>query len=86
MIPTNVWEYAIPVQGKWSVNSLRHFNPLPTKMIETILLLTTDVNDIVFDPFAGSGSVLAVANFLKRRWFGFELNLHYCNLFRNKGT
>jgi DNA modification methylase len=81
MAPTNVWEYPIPTQGTWSRNSLRHFNPLPSKMIETIVLLTTDPGDVVFDPFAGSGVTLSVADFLKRKWFGFEMNPKYCEMF-----
>lgn len=80
-VPTNVWEYPIPTQGHWSVKTLRHFNPLPIKLIERILLLTTDQNDVVFDPFAGSGTVLGVADFLKRKWFGFEMNQKYCMMF-----
>jgi len=45
------------------------------------MLLTTELGDVVFDPFAGSGTVLAVADFLKRRWFGFEMNQQYCTVF-----
>ncbi|MCK4478318.1 site-specific DNA-methyltransferase [Candidatus Bathyarchaeota archaeon] len=86
-LPTNVWEFPVPTQGKWGHTSLRHFNPLPPKMIERIILLTTDANlqkkDIVLDPFAGSGSVLAVADYLGRRWFGFEKNKQYCEMFEN---
>lgn len=83
-LPTNVWEYPIPTQGSWSKKSLRHFNPLPAKMIERILLLTTDQGDVVLDPLAGSGTVLAVADFLNRRWLGFEMNREYCAAFEKK--
>ncbi len=82
-VPSNVWEFPIPPQGKWGGKSLRHFNPLPRKMIENILYLTTDPGDVVFDPFAGSGTVLAVADFLNRKWFGFEMNHQYCEMFEN---
>lgn len=81
MVSTNVWEYPIPPQGVWTNKSLRHFNPLPPKMIEKILLLSTDTGDTVFDPFAGSGTTLSVADFWKRKWFGFELNQEYCKMF-----
>jgi DNA modification methylase len=79
-VPTNVWEFPIPTQGVWGSKSLRHFNPLPPKLIERIILLTTEVDDVVFDPFAGSGTTLSVAGFLNRRWFGFELNKGYCEM------
>ena len=80
IVPTNVWEFSIPTQGIWTGKSLRHFNPLPPKMIERIILLTTDAGDVVFDPFAGSGTTLSVADFLDRKWFGFELNKEYCKM------
>lgn len=70
-----------PTQGIWSTSSLRHFNPLPSRMIETILLLTSDPGDVVFDPFAGSGITLGVADFLEGKWFGFEMNQKYCEMF-----
>jgi hypothetical protein len=50
-------------------------------MIERILLLTTVPGDVVLDPFAGSGTTLSVADFLKRKWFGFEMNKEYCETF-----
>lgn len=81
-LPTNVWEYPVPTQGSWGHRNMRHFNPLPPKMIERILLLTTDKGDVVLDPFAGSGTVLAVADFWGRRWFGFEKNQEYCDMFK----
>jgi DNA modification methylase len=79
---TNVWEYPIPPQGSWSRRSFTHFNPLPRGMIERIISLTTNRGDVVFDPFAGSGSVLGVADFLERRWIGFEMKRDYCTMFR----
>ena len=80
-LPTNVWEYPVPTQGSWGRRKFRHLNPLPPKMIERILYLTTDKGDVVLDPFAGSGTVLAVADFWGRRWFGFEKNREYCDMF-----
>lgn len=78
---TNVWNLPIPTQGSWSGRSLKHFNPFSKRLVERILLLTTNEGDVVFDPFAGSGTVLAVADFMKRRWLGFEKNPQYCKMF-----
>lgn len=79
---SNVWDYPIPAQGVWGKQPFRHVNPLPIGMIDTIISLTTNSGDVVFDPFAGSGTVLAVANYLNRRWFGFEMNQEYCAMFK----
>lgn len=72
-VPDNVWDFPIPVQGSWSTTSIQHACPLPPDMIERILLLSTDKGDAVFDPFAGSGVVIAEAERLKRKGLGIEL-------------
>ena len=80
--PEEIWNFTIPTQGSWGNGYVRHFCPLPTEMIENILKLTTDENDIVLDPFAGSGSVLIQAAYMNRKYIGFELNNEYIKLFK----
>jgi DNA modification methylase len=72
-VPPNVWEIPIPVQGQWSATTIQHACPLPPDLVERLLFLSTDEGDIVFDPFAGSGVVLAEAARLGRRPIGIEL-------------
>jgi len=74
VLPTNIWDFPIPIQGSWGNNYIRHFCPLPEGLIKRIILLCTDINDVVFDPFAGTGSVLSVAYKLKRNYIGSDLN------------
>jgi site-specific DNA-methyltransferase (adenine-specific) len=50
---------------------------LPEKLLGRIILACTDPQDLVFDPFVGSGSSLVVAKKLGRRWLGCELSPHY---------
>jgi DNA modification methylase len=71
--PNNVWAVPIPVQGSWANTQIQHACPLPPDLVERMLLLSTDVNDVVLDPFAGSGVVVAEATRLQRRGVGFEL-------------
>lgn len=78
-----VWEYPIPTQGSWGEKYIRHFCPLPTDMVGTMIQLTSDEEDIVLDPFAGSGSVLSQASYMKRKYLGFELNPLYIEMFKN---
>ena len=56
-----VWKYPIPVQGSWGNKYVRHFCPLPKEMVATMILLSTNENDVVLDPFSGSGAVIAQA-------------------------
>ncbi|MEM0914411.1 MAG: site-specific DNA-methyltransferase [Planctomycetota bacterium] len=50
---------------------------LPEAMLERIVKLASNEGDLVFDPFAGSGTTLAVAARLGRRWLGCELSKDY---------
>lgn len=78
-----VWEFSIPTQGSWGDKYIRHFCPLPTDMIGNIIQLATNEGDVVLDPFSGSGSVLAQAVYMKRKYIGFELNPKYIEMFKN---
>lgn len=78
-----IWEYPIPVQGAWGDKYIRHFCPLPKEMVATMISLSTDENDIILDPFAGSGAVLAQAAYMKRNYIGVELNDDYIKQFNS---
>ena len=80
--PTNIWIFPIPTQGSWSNGYIRHFCPFPSELVERILLLTTDEGDVVLDPFAGSGIVLAQAECMRRKYVGFDLKKEYIQMFR----
>lgn len=77
-----IWEYPIPVQGSWGKKYIRHFCPLPQDMVSNMIQISTDENDIVFDPFAGSGTVLSQSAYMNRHYIGFELNVTYIEKFR----
>ena len=46
-------------------------------MLERIIKVSSNEGDLVFDPFAGSGTTLAAAAKLKRDWLGCELSKDY---------
>lgn len=75
-IPEDWWQMAIaarfPIDG---VKRTGYANEKPWRLIERILLATTDEShDFVADFFAGSGTTLAVAELLGRRWIGCDLS------------
>lgn len=49
-------------------------------LLKELILDNSDENDIVFDPCAGSGSHLLVANENNRKWFGIELREKYYDI------
>ncbi len=76
-VPTTIWNFPIPVQGSWSKVRFRHFCPFPVGLVERIILLTTNPGDLVVDPFAGSGIVLAQAKAMGRKFIGCDVNRTY---------
>ena len=80
-VPENVWDIPIPVQGTWGDAAVQHACPLPPDLVERLILLTTDPGDVVLDPFAGTGTVVAEASRLGRRGLGIELNPEYVGKF-----
>ena len=57
-----------------------HFATFPPPLIEPCILAGSRVNDIVLDPFMGSGTTAMVAKQHGRRYIGCELNEDYREL------
>lgn len=74
--PSNVWNIPIPTQGSWK-NGPRHFCPFPEQLTFQLLSLITKPGDVVLDPFAGVGSVPAMANAMGRHGIGIEISGQY---------
>ena len=49
-----------------------------------LISLVSKENDIVLDPFAGSGTTLVAASMLNRNFIGCELNQTYYNKILNR--
>jgi site-specific DNA-methyltransferase (adenine-specific) len=80
---TNVWtEPAIRGAERLKGAGLKavHINQKPLKLIERLLLASTDPGDTVWEPFGGLFSTAAAAIRTGRRCYGAELNLEYYSL------
>jgi modification methylase len=64
----------------WNISPERnskHPAPFPEKLVENCILLTTEENDLILDPFMGFATTGIVANRYKRDFFGIEIDLEY---------
>jgi site-specific DNA-methyltransferase (adenine-specific)/modification methylase len=69
------------VQGKERIKDQNgralHPTQKPEKLIELIIIASSDEGDIILDPFFGTGTTGVVASRLKRKWIGIEINEKY---------
>lgn len=55
-----------------------HPTQKPIGLLRKLLLDSTKIGDIVYDPFLGSGSTLIAAEHLQRKCIGLEIDPFYC--------
>ncbi len=80
--PTNIWSFPIRRRGTWPKPAkVDHYCSLPGTLVGRIIELTTNPGNLVCDPFAGSGVVLAQAQTMGRNYVGCELNPAYVKMF-----
>jgi len=57
-----------------------HQASFPLSLIKPLILTTSKENDIVFDPFMGSGTTAVASIETKRNYIGFEINEKFCQI------
>lgn len=65
----DVWYDIYPVR----TNKNRKYNELSMTLLDRVISFSSRENDIVLDPFGGSGTTYAVAQLLNRKWIGIEI-------------
>lgn len=77
----------------WEINQVKNVSkadnphpcPIPYELARRIILMTTEPDDLVCDPFAGSGTVLQAAKDTGRRYLGFEIDKTYFDYMKKQG-
>lgn len=77
-IKGNIFEY--------SVSNTKHDHPaiFPLDLAIDQISSWTNVGDLVYDPFAGSGTTLVAAKQTGRRYVGSEISAAYCDIVRER--
>lgn len=61
-------------------NKHRSHNELPIKIMERIIKIYTYENDIILDPFVGSGTTAVAAKLLNRNFIGIDISPDYVKI------
>ena len=75
--PSNFWDdISVPY---WSMpENTAHPTQKPEKLLAKLILASSNPDDMVYDPFMGSGSTAVTAKKLGRHFCGSEMNEQYC--------
>ena len=84
--PTDVWEFPKVTSGQNRSSKERTPHPaqFPSAVIQRIIQASSNQNQIVLDPFLGSGTTAMVALNLNRLVIGFEIRQDYCDIAANR--
>jgi len=79
---TDVWH--LPAIARWEKSCGKHPTQKPLALLTRIILASTDANDWIMDPFAGSSTTGIAANLCGRRFLGIEQDEQFANLSRER--
>ena len=74
---TNVWNISPDVKNKFPA-------PFPEELVNNCILSCTEENDLVYDPFMGSGTTAKMAILNNRNWIGSEISNEYCEIINKR--
>ena len=76
--PTNVLHLSTECSNK------NHSAAFPNSLPEWFIKLFTKENDLILDPFIGSGTTATVADKMGRNYIGIDINNEYCEMTKDK--
>lgn len=83
----SVWEIPVcagPERLRDAEGKKLHPTQKPEELLKRIILASSNVGDIVLDPFVGTGTTSAVAKMLHRHWIGIERDSLYVEAARQR--
>lgn len=78
----DVWKDILPIQG--GKESLNYSTQKPIELYERIIAASSNEDDIVFDPFMGSGTTIDAAQKLNRKWIGIDITIFALEKVKNR--
>ncbi len=78
-VPDDVWEFS-RVCGTFKERLGDHPCQMPESLLERIISTSSNIGDIVLDPFGGTGTTAAVAKKLKRKYITMDISSRYSDV------
>ena len=78
------WTKSVWTMNPESAKRIGHPAPFPEELPNRLIKLFSFTNDIVIDPFMGSGTTAIAAIKNNRNFVGYEINKEYINLANNR--
>lgn len=79
---TDVWR--LPAIARWEKSCGKHPTQKPLALLTRIILASTDVNNWILDPFAGSSTTGIAANLCGRRYLGIEQEESFASISKSR--
>ena len=73
-VKDNIWELAI------AQNQTSHPAVFPEQLAYDHIISWSNENDIIYDPFTGSGTTCKMAHYSRRNYIGSEISKEYCDI------
>lgn len=80
--PSDVWEFSHV--HYCNIEREKHPTQKPEALIERIIRASSNIGDMVADPFVGSGTTCRVSQILGRKWIGIDINPKYIDMTRKR--
>jgi site-specific DNA-methyltransferase (adenine-specific) len=82
----------VPLSDAWEVGIIAPISKertgyetqKPERLLERVILSSSNEGDVVLDPFCGCGTTIKVAERFKRKWIGIDVTHLAINLIRNE--
>ena len=82
----SVWRdiWKMPSVNNSEKNFGKHPTQKPEEVVKRAIIASSNVNDLVFDPFCGSGTTGVVCKKLNRRFVGIDNNIEYLKIAKKR--
>lgn len=82
-IPDDVWQFS-RVCGTFKERIEKHPCQMPEDLLKLIIKASSNEEDLILDPFLGSGTTAVACKELGRKYIGIEISPEYCEIARRR--